>query len=79
MSKLTAPDRSPAECVELLGWTVRHFAREVGADDRTVRRWLDGTAQVPEPLAAWLRTLATLHQAMPAPAWRVRERQGDAA
>jgi len=64
MKKRSDP-RTPAECLEVLGWSARRFSREAGADDRTVRRWLDGTADMPAALVEWLDGLATRREAMP--------------
>lgn len=55
------------ECLELVGWSQRALADYVGINERQVRRWAAGAA-IPEPIAAWIDTLAQFHEANPPPA-----------
>ncbi|AWB23015.1 hypothetical protein DA075_20620 [Methylobacterium currus] len=63
------------ECLTLLRWSQRGLAEALACDDRIVRRWASGDAEIPADLAAWLETLAQAHAAAPAPTtWRRRRR-----
>lgn len=61
------PDRL-RECLALLRWSQRGLADALGADERQVRRWADGSYAIPEPVAAWLDRLAAYHAKHPPPA-----------
>ena len=66
------PDRI-RECLAMLRWTQRGLADALGCDDRLVRRWASGDAEIPASVAAWLETLARVHAATPPPAgWKRR-------
>jgi hypothetical protein len=54
-------------CLELLAWSQRGLARQLGFDDRTVRRWASGQNEIPSNIAHWLATLAAFHAKHPAP------------
>ena len=60
------PDRF-RHCLDALNWTQRGVAALLEVDERQVRRWASGQYQIPEPIAAWLETLARFHEAHPAP------------
>jgi transcriptional regulator with XRE-family HTH domain len=55
-------------CLEALGWSLRHLARVLDINFTTVRRWAAGTQEVPPPIAAWLEILARCHETNPPPA-----------
>lgn len=66
------PDRF-RECLTLLRWSQRGLAEALECDDRLVRRWASGDADIPPSVAAWLAALADAHAALPAPTgWRTR-------
>ncbi len=66
------PDRF-RECLTLLRWSQRGLADALQCDDRLVRRWAAGDADVPPEVAAWLDALGKALEALPAPtAWRTR-------
>lgn len=54
------------ECLDALDWTQRGLAALLGVDERQVRRWAGGS-RIPEPIAAWLETLAQFHEEHPPP------------
>jgi transcriptional regulator with XRE-family HTH domain len=54
-------------CLEILGWSQRELAAQVGVDPRQVVRWISGAAIVPLSTEAWLENLVALHLANPAP------------
>ncbi len=60
------PDRF-RDCVAALGWSLRGLAATLQCDDRLIRRWAGGSAEVPPSVAAWLETLAQCHEAAPPP------------
>ncbi|MGN6284514.1 MAG: hypothetical protein ACTHM2_05120 [Afipia sp.] len=61
------------ECLALLHWSQRGLATVLECDDRLVRRWASGDAEIPIPVAAWLETLAEAHNALPPPqGWKTR-------
>lgn len=60
-------------CLAVLGWTQRGLAANLQCDDRLVRRWASGEAEIPPGVAAWLETLAKVHEAAPPPqGWKRR-------
>ena len=66
------PDRL-RECLDLRRWTQRGLADVLQCDDRLVRRWAAGEAEVPPSVATWLETLGLAHAAAPPPTeWRKR-------
>ena len=66
------PDRL-REALALLRWSQRGLAEALECDDRLVRRWASGDSDIPISVAAWLETLAKVHDAMPPPkGWRRR-------
>lgn len=61
------------DCLALLRWSQRGLADALACDDRLVRRWASGDAEVPPEVAAWLDKLAATHQTHPPPTdWRKR-------
>jgi DNA-binding transcriptional regulator YiaG len=60
------PDRL-RECLDAIGWSQRAFADYVAVNERQVRRWATGQYRIPNPIAAWIDTLARFHEAHPAP------------
>lgn len=55
------------ECLTLIGWTGQELARQLGKDERQIRRWASGAYVIPEPTAAWLEQVAKFHEQNPAP------------
>ena len=67
-----SPDRF-RECLGLLRWTQRGLADVLKCDDRLVRRWGSGDADIPASVAAWLETLGKVHAELPPPlGWKRR-------
>jgi len=63
-----------AETLASLRWTQRGLATVLDCDDRLVRRWAAGGAEIPASVAAWLETLAQAHDAIPPPqGWKRRQ------
>lgn len=61
------------DCVAALGWTLRGLAAILQCDDRIIRRWASGDADIPPSVATWLETLAKTHEALPPPqGWKRR-------
>ena len=58
------------ECLDALGWTQRGLARMLNRQEGTVRQWARGAVQIPPDVAAWLETLAAVHERHPAPVRR---------
>ncbi|WP_018980327.1 helix-turn-helix domain-containing protein [Saccharibacter floricola] len=56
------------ECLALMHWTQRGFARVVGCSEGTVRQWARGRLDVPAPIAQWLEQTAHYMEENPAPA-----------
>ena len=56
-----------AVCLDILRWSGRTLAREIGWDQKMVVRWLSGLGWVPPDVAVWLRKLADFHRANPFP------------
>ena len=61
-----SPDRLRT-CLTLLRWSQRGLAEALGMDERQVRRWALGAADVPERVAAWLERRAEAMEADPPP------------
>lgn len=55
------------ECLGLLRWSKRTLAEAASLDERQVRRWTAGQADVPPAIAAWLERAARFHAANPVP------------
>ena len=52
-----------------LRWNATALADHLGLEtSRAVRRWLNGSEQVPDPIARWIATLAEFVRANPPPA-----------
>lgn len=67
------------ECLAALRWTQRGLAAILACDDRLVRRWSNGSGDIPASVAAWLETLAKAHEALPPPqGWKRAYRVQDA-
>jgi plasmid maintenance system antidote protein VapI len=50
------------ECLDVLHWSQREFAAIIGRNDRQVRRWAAGQAEIPLDVATWLeRWAARMH------------------
>jgi hypothetical protein len=54
-------------CLDALSWSGRGLAALLNVDERQVRRWASGQYSIPDPIAAWLETLARFHESHPAP------------
>lgn len=63
-----------AAALKALHWANTALAAELRRDEKQVRRWLLGTAVVPEDILAWLDALIAFHRATPPP---TRNRQPD--
>ena len=50
-----------------LRWGPRMLAELLLVNERTVRRWIAGTAVCPEAIVVWLEDLARYHEARPPP------------
>lgn len=60
-----------AETLATLQWSNRVLAAELACNEKLVRKWLADRVAVPAPVAVWLRGLARVHAARPAPEeWR---------
>ena len=55
------------ECLKRLRWGAADLAEELDYPPSEVARWLDGSAQVPLAVAAWLEALVKAHKALPPP------------
>lgn len=62
-----SPDELQA-CLDDIGWSSRALADRIGVAETTARRWREGTAATPLPIAHWLRQLAAAHRRLPPPA-----------
>jgi ribosome-binding protein aMBF1 (putative translation factor) len=61
------------ECLGLIGWSQRGLSTRIESDERLVRRWASGDAEIPPSVAEWLETLAKIHAEFPSPkSWRKR-------
>lgn len=54
------------ECLDAIGWTGRELGRQLGVDERQVRRWAGG-AGLPDRIGEWIEKLAQFHEANLAP------------
>jgi hypothetical protein len=67
---------TPAEfnaALYTIGWSKLQLAHTLGCNSNITRRWGDGTAAIPRPISAWLRSLETYHRMKPPPQdWRKR-------
>jgi hypothetical protein len=50
-----------------LRWGPRTLAELLLVNERTVRRWIAGTAVCPDAIVAWLEDLARYHETHPPP------------
>lgn len=63
--------------LDTIGWSARELAGRLGCDPKLVRRWVDGVAETPPLVAAWVRKLAIAHRRIPPPeGWRKRVVEG---
>lgn len=70
------PERM-SECLASIGWTDHKLASLLECDLLLVEAWLDGGADIPASLAAWLTTLAAAHDAIPPPTtWKGKRFRG---
>jgi len=61
------------EYCEAIGWSLRGLADLLECNDRTVRRWADGTNATPPEVLIWLDRIAKVHEKYPAPdGWRTK-------
>ncbi len=61
------------ESLAALHWSQRGLAAVLQCDDRIIRRWSSGEAEIPASVAAWLETLARCHESVPPPqGWKRR-------
>jgi hypothetical protein len=61
------------ECLSALRWTQRGLAETLQCNDRLVRRWTAGAAEIPSSVGAWIETLSQAHEALPPPqGWKRR-------
>ncbi|MCK7474071.1 MAG: hypothetical protein MZV49_12310 [Rhodopseudomonas palustris] len=58
------PDRF-SQALRSLRWSQRGLAAILECDDRLVRRWAAGQADIPPSVAEWLDALAQAHDALP--------------
>jgi ribosome-binding protein aMBF1 (putative translation factor) len=52
--------------IATLGWSQRDLARDLGKNERTVRRYCSGTVAVPADVAAHVQALLAWHAKRPA-------------
>lgn len=55
------------EILALLHWSQRGLADVLGCSEGRTRGWARGRPPIPEPVAAWLERLASVHEANPPP------------
>ena len=61
------------QCLTALRWSQRGLSAALSCDDRLVRRWASGQAEIPASVAAWLEVLAQCHEGAPPPqGWKRR-------
>jgi ribosome-binding protein aMBF1 (putative translation factor) len=61
------------ECLAHLRWSQRSLADALTCDERLVRRWAAGQADVPEDVASWLEQMGSVMALNPPPqTWRRR-------
>lgn len=51
------------ECLTIIRWTSLDLADALECDVSLVGAWLEGLEEVPVKVAAWIETLATVHDA----------------
>jgi hypothetical protein len=58
-------------CLEWLGWSNHALAGRLGCDEKVVRRWLAGEAEIPVQVADWISDLSRHVASKPPPAnWK---------
>ncbi|MQP67095.1 nuclease [Niveispirillum sp. SYP-B3756] len=55
------------KCLDALHWSQREFAAIINRNDRQVRRWAAGQAEIPPEVAAWLERWAGRMHSDPPP------------
>jgi ribosome-binding protein aMBF1 (putative translation factor) len=60
------PDRL-RECIKACQWSQAQLALAARRNARTVRRWADGSTEIPPKIARWLEIIAAVHEANPPP------------
>ncbi|MDE2472925.1 MAG: helix-turn-helix domain-containing protein [Bradyrhizobium sp.] len=53
--------------ISSLGWSVRQAADELGVNERSARRWTQGTRPIPPDIERWLRAAAAWMRENPPP------------
>jgi hypothetical protein len=57
--------------IEVVGWSVNHFAARIDMAQGSVRQMLENKRFIPEPLAYWIEGLARVHMSAQKPVgWR---------
>jgi hypothetical protein len=59
--------------LERIYWPNYHLARQLGCNEKLVRKWLAGLVPIPPRVGDWLARLAAAHAVLPPPApaeWR---------
>lgn len=54
------------ECLEALHWSNDQLAEIFGCDEALIEAWAAGFEDIPPKAAAWLETLAMVHERMEA-------------
>jgi len=54
------------QCLEALHWSNDQLAEIFGCDEGLIEAWVMGLEDIPPKAAAWIETLATLHEQMEA-------------
>jgi len=62
---MMTPDRL-VQCLEALHWSPDQLAEIFECDKGLVEAWVMGLEEIPPKAAAWIETLATLHEHMEA-------------
>jgi hypothetical protein len=68
-----------SECLAYLFWSQETLAGVLDCDTMLVRAWAEGGQEIPPELAAWLETLALLHEVSGIPSryrgWQLERRK----
>lgn len=64
---MTTPALRLAAALKALHWANTALAAELRRDEKQVRRWLLGTAVVPEDILEWLEWRVMIHGMFPPP------------
>lgn len=68
--------RPLADLLHDIGWTPRSLSEHLGLNERTMRRWANGTNPIPDNVYAWLVVLAETHRLLPFPEGWTNNRAG---